>query len=91
MLETYTKQFAKLRTDKVAGRWSEATNNQAPHKPLLLLSVIDLFAQGKLQNNLIEPNIELGELFNDYWTIVMPEDSHMNIALPFYHLRSAGF
>jgi putative restriction endonuclease len=90
-LDKYIDAFSNLRTDKAAVRWSDETNNRAPHKPLLLLSIIDLFAQGTITANLIEPDLELGELFSLYWAKVMPPDRDGNIALPFYHLSGDGF
>lgn len=77
--------------DKSRARWTESTGNRAPHKPLLLLSVLDLFEQGKVESNLIELTPELGESFNRYWMRVLPLDRRGNLALPFFHLRSEGF
>ena len=91
MLEHYLKQIAKLRTDVSPARWTESTRFRAPHKPLLLLAVMDLFAEGSIVNNLIEPTSELGELFTLYWARVMPPDQQGNLALPFFHLKSDGF
>ena len=66
-------------------------SNRAPHKPLLLLSVLDLFEQGVLESNLIELTSDLGELFSQYWSKIAPFDRRGNIVLPFFHLRSEGF
>lgn len=89
--EGYTRRFAELRTDKSSSRWPNATSNRAPHKPLLLLSVLDLFEQGEVKSNLIELDPDLGELFARYWEKVLPFDRRGNLALPFFHLRSEGF
>jgi putative restriction endonuclease len=89
--ESYIKRFAELRTDASTARWAASTRHRAPHKPLLLLAVIDLFAEGSITTNLIEPTPELGELFTLYWARVMPPDQHGNLALPFFHLKSDGF
>ena len=59
MIEKYLKQFANLRTDKNRNLYPSITTYRAPHKPLLLLSVMDLIAQGVIQKNYIEPSIEL--------------------------------
>jgi len=94
MLESakaYAQLFSKLRSDTVPLRWPEATLRRAPHKPLLLLAVLDLFAEGRIASNLIELNPDLGEIFTLYWAKVMPPDQRGNIALPFFHLRSSGF
>jgi putative restriction endonuclease len=79
-----------LRTDKTGG-WNAGTQNQAPHKPFLLLAVLDLFAQGRITSNLIEINAELGELFAGYWSRIMPSNRRGNMAMPFFHMRSSNF
>ncbi len=86
----YLERFSHLRTDRTAG-WTEATHGQAPHKPFLLLAVLDLFAQGFISSNLIQITPELGELFAAYWSKVFPPERRGNWALPFFHLRSSGF
>ena len=91
MVESYIKRFAELRTDASPARWSAATRHRAPHKPLLLLAVIDLFAQGSITINLVELTPDLGELFTLYWARVMPADRRGNLALPFFHLKSDEF
>ena len=47
-LAQYLKSFSRLRTDKNRKRWSALTAHQAPHKPFLLLSIMDLIAQGSI-------------------------------------------
>lgn len=89
-LATYAHKFAHLSTDK--SDWDNKTNFRAPHKPLLLLSIMDLFAEGTLTTNFIELTPELGELFTLYWSKVTPMDRQRgNIAMPFWHLKSDGF
>jgi len=56
VLEKYLKMFAKLRTGRGRDRYPEITYHRAPHKPFLLLSVIDLIAQGRITQDLIEPS-----------------------------------
>jgi hypothetical protein len=51
--------FANLRTDKGRDRYPEITYHRAPHKPFLLLSIIDLIAQGRITQNLIEPSYRI--------------------------------
>ena len=92
MLTAYVNKFANLNTDKSKSRWSEETNYRAPHKPLLLLALLDLFAEGSIKSNLIELSEDLGELFSIYWSKITPQDRlYGNIAMPFFHLRSEGF
>src|SRR5215210_4458438 len=87
----YARRFAGLRRDVSRARWSEVTLYGAPHKPLLLLSVLDLFEQGRITTNLIELTPDFGDLFTRYWTRTMPPERRGNLALPFFHLRGDGF
>ena len=91
MLTHYLKTFSTLRSDTSRNRWTAASKFRAPHKPLLLLAVIDLIAQGIIKTNFIEFTPDLGELFTIYWSRVMPPDQRSNIILPFYHLTSDKF
>jgi putative restriction endonuclease len=89
-LTQYIHSFSRLRTDRT-GRWAEATRSQAPHKPFLLLAVLDGFAQASTHTNLIELTPELAQAFAAYWAKVMSPERRGNLALPFFHLRSSGF
>jgi len=64
MLEQYLQMFANLRTDRGCDRYPAITCHREPHKPFLLLSVMDLVAQGRISENLIEPSYELVDTFN---------------------------
>jgi len=63
-LAQYLKRFSCLRTYKDLKKWSALTTYQAPHKPFLLLSIMDLIAQRSITKNFIEPSFELVETFN---------------------------
>lgn len=88
-LAHYIQQFSNL-INSWGSFWSAKTKGQAPHKPLLLLSILDMFARRQITKNLIEISPELIELFTTYWNIVIPERSGQ-IALPFFHLKSSNF
>lgn len=90
-IEDYAERFARLRTNRNRKVWSGITAHQAPHKPLLLLCVLDLFDSGVVSSNLIEITDDLTELFGRYWERVMPFGRPGNLALPFFHLRGDGF
>ncbi len=47
MITHYIKTFSNLRSDTSRSRWTSATKYRAPHKPLLLLAVIDLLTLTK--------------------------------------------
>ena len=93
MLETAILRFSKLR--RAPGSvWSEATKKQAPHKPLLLLSLLDLVARGVVNSSFIdvrEDLVELNELFTNYWRRVVPIRQTSSIAFPFSRLHNEPF
>ncbi|MFZ5571767.1 MAG: HNH endonuclease [Thermodesulfobacteriota bacterium] len=91
MIEAYIEKFKKLRTDRNRKIWTERTSYRAPHKPFLLLSIMDLINQGDITANFIEPTFDLVEMFNTYWSAVMPPAASTSMAYPFYHMRSEGF
>ncbi|MEZ4640695.1 MAG: hypothetical protein R2856_38015 [Caldilineaceae bacterium] len=70
---------------------SPQTRRQAPHKALLLLTVLDLFAEDAPSTNLIALDEMLLDLFAGYWARVMSPPRRGNIAMPFFHLQSDGF
>ncbi|MCP4370393.1 MAG: HNH endonuclease [Deltaproteobacteria bacterium] len=90
-MTNYFKKFAKLRTDSSPARWSDATRHKAPHKPFMLLTIMDLVAQGLIQSNLIEFKADLLDIFDLYWVKVMGIEKNSNPVLPFYHLKSDKF
>ena len=59
------------------------------HKPLLLLTVIELIEQGEIQENKILYSPILRETFKNYSLKVKP--TKLNDVLPFYHLTGDGF
>ena len=89
--DDYARRFARLRTNRNRKVWSEVTAHQAPHKPILLLCVSDLFDSGEISLNLVEISDDLVELFDRYWGRVLPFNRPGNLVLPFYHLRGDGF
>lgn len=66
-LDQYLMSFSRLWTDRNRNRWSALTTYQAPHKPFLLLSIIDLIAQGAITDNFIKPSFEQVETFNPWF------------------------
>ena len=91
MLEKYSKLFSNLRTDKNRNRYPSITTHRAPHKPMLLLSVMDLIAQSMIIENFIEPSLELVETFNTYYSSIMPAGTKTSMAYPFSRLQTDGF
>ena len=91
MIDTYLHRFSNLRTDKGRNRFPAVTLHRAPHKPFLLLSVMDLIAQGVVIDNFIEPSFELVGTFNLYWSRIMPPGFKTSMAYPFPRLKTDGF
>lgn len=90
-IDDYIRKFSKLNTDAGRQRWSAATCHRAPHKPFLLLSIMDLIAQGQITENFIEPSFELVDTWNGYWQAVMPHGKSSSMAYPFFFMKSDGF
>ena len=64
----------------------------APHKPLLLLCIIDLAEAGELDPPLLFKTPGLRLRFDSYWAICQPRWGGLpGLNLPFYHLSSQGF
>ena len=80
-LHFYSKAFSRLRVNK----------GMAPHKPILLLSVIELIGQGKIKENQIPLSPELIASFLKYWSQLGTESYRPDIALPFFHMKSGKF
>jgi putative restriction endonuclease len=74
--------------------WTDATKRKAPHKPILLLAVLDLVHRGFITLPFIDLTgdlVELNELFNLYWRRVVPLGQTSSIAFPFSRLDREPF
>ncbi len=74
--------------------WTEVTKRKAPHKPLLLLAVLDLVHRGVITTPFIAVSgdlVELNELFNLYWRRIIPLGQTSSIAFPFSRLAREPF
>jgi len=82
-LQTYLHQLSKLRRD--------AKNGGAPHKPVLLLAILELVRKGEIWNNRIEITPEMVLEFKSIWSKLVITQHTANFALPFYHMKSEPF
>ncbi len=80
-LQKYVQRMKCLRRD-------EAHGDPAPHKPLLLLAVIEMIEQGQIHENRIYFSSDLRKVFNKYWSKVKNE--RPNMVMPFFHLKNDG-
>ncbi len=83
LLEKYLKKFTSLRRDN--------KNGGAPHKPVLLLSVIEVYEDKVFYNNQVFIIPELVANFKRIWAQLVETKHHSIFALPFYHMKSEGF
>ena len=60
----------------------------APHKPILLLAVLESFEFGEITDNWIEINETLLTRFYDLWKLLVKTGNTLNFSLPFYHLSN---
>jgi putative restriction endonuclease len=73
---------------------SDATKCKAPHKPLLLLAVLDLVHRGVITSPFIAVSgdlVELNELFNLYWRRIITLGQTSSIVFPFSRLDREPF
>jgi len=80
----YLKAFQNLHIDRAHGI--------APHKPILLLSVLQAYHNNQIQNQRIYITPELVALFKSNWSHLVTSKRHdCRFALPFYYLTSEKF
>lgn len=79
----YSTKFQKIRVDRSYGI--------APHKPILLLSVIQLIEYQKLKNNRIYLQKDLFERFQENWRYLGSQKHNPDAFRPFFHLRGDRF
>uniref|UniRef100_UPI00321768B5 HNH endonuclease n=1 Tax=uncultured Draconibacterium sp. TaxID=1573823 RepID=UPI00321768B5 len=60
----------------------------APHKPILLLALIDSFEAGEVFENWIEITDDLVQHFLDNWSTLVKTPHVATFALPFFHLKN---
>jgi putative restriction endonuclease len=84
-LKYYCQKFSQLKVS------SSRKRGNAQYKPILVLSVIDLIAQGIITNNQIFVSDELIETFDKYWKGIGSQSYKGGLHYPFLHLQSEDF
>ncbi len=82
-LTYYCSCFERLRRDR--------KNGGAPHKPILLISLIQAFQQKIFDSNKIFIIPELVGLFKTNWKDLVESNNHCLFAMPFYHMHTEPF
>ena len=83
---TYIELFQNLNVNKTGSK-------SAPHKPILLLSIMDLIETGQIDAPFIPISDILQHRFKQNWKRYVSRSSGFNCAMqyPFYHLSSSPF
>lgn len=61
---------------------------KAPHKPVLLLSIIQAYELKLLTTNQLPITPELTNIFKSNWNLLVTTDHTLGFALPFFHLKN---
>lgn len=83
-LERFIEQFENLRVNPTGG-------HPSPHKPAMILSVIDLIEGGHIQGQHVHYDDKLRECFGSWFDKFKREGDACNPHLPFFHLKSEPF
>ena len=82
-LQDYIRQIKRM------SRSPSPRNGYAPHKPFLMLAVIELMEQGEISDNRILPSEDLIAIFEKYISLIPGADPMIHE--PFYDLKNEGF
>jgi putative restriction endonuclease len=82
--ETWLERLYNLRRDKRG-------SHERPHKPTLLLSIIDLLDRGGITRNEVPLSDELVNTFKHYFSVVKRADDKPTIENPFFFLSGDKF
>jgi putative restriction endonuclease len=81
----YLNKFKRLRRDTSHGE-------PAPHKPILLISILEHIGKNTIQTNKIDITLELIATFRENWSLLAYTTRHEpNFILPYSHLRGDKF
>ena len=77
-------KLATLRIDRARG-------NPAPHKPLLLLVIVEMAEKGEITSREVTLSPDLAFRFSVFWSVVAQRRKQPpEVRLPFHHLGSSG-
>ena len=80
----WLNKLATLRIDRARG-------NPAPHKPLLLLVIMEMAEKGEIASHEVALSADLAFRFSVFWSIVAQRRKQPpEVRLPFHHLGSSG-
>lgn len=77
-------KLATLRIDRARG-------NPAPHKPLLLLVIMEMLEKGEIESREVALSADIAFRFSVFWSVVAQRRKQPpEVRLPFHHLGSSG-
>lgn len=82
--QRWLERFYNLRRDKRG-------SHERPHKPVLLLALLDLLDRGVVAQNEFPLSPDLIKTFKRYFEVVRQGDDQPTIENPFFHLSGDGF
>lgn len=82
VLNYYIHAFSNLNVG--GGKLKE----KAPHKPILLLTIVQAYETKLLTTNQIPISPELTSLFKSNWNLFVTSEHTLGFALPFFHLKN---
>jgi len=86
-IDTVKRKMSRLRVDRNPHRY---TVGKAPHKPVLLLSLMILDKNDRVDLTNIKPDLNLRETWGSLWGCLdYPKPGPIH--LPMYHMKSDGF
>lgn len=84
LLSIYIRKFSKLRQ-------GGTQYGKAPHKPILLLTLIELIEQGIVTSNRIIVSPELVATFKENFALLVNAANKDDFTQPFFYLKNEGF
>lgn len=80
-LQVYINTFSRLKQ-------GVTKYGPAPHKPVLLLTLVELIDKGGVPDNRFEVNVDLVGLFQENWRLLVSTAHQPDFTQPFYYLQS---
>ncbi len=82
--QKWLERLYNLRRDKRG-------SHERPHKPALLLAILDLAEKGRVTRNEVPLNEDLTKTFRRYFEVVRRHDDKPTVENPYYFLSGDGF
>lgn len=86
-LPSLERKFSRLRVDSKRDRYTEG---KAPHKAVLLISLMILDSDGRIDLRSFDPDLYLRDTWNRIWG-ELEYEAPGSMMQPIYHMRSEGF